>query len=1193
MTYSRVPDTTLYLDWSRWSGVYVRQPDGALPDTLDVRTALADPGAVFLLLSEALPKGVSAQTLAADRIALALQTARDSTRVAWVAQPTTDRPYLQAQLGMQQVGDDWTLLGQVQTVVVRNLRLMFAAGAQVAADAGSLQFTPVDGPGHRLGFTDGRDPSRTTVLDAAGPATLVLLDAELPGGGIQLGAMQVSNGAAGVLDPNVRFFVPDTDPLYWTRNLALVHPLLAVPDAVDGEPLYTLTGRVDVWALDATDRTHFPMVAATPLTSWFRSAVGEAVLLGTTDDSRLTFAADPLQQPDAPYASVPPVYVTPHQTFSLQVGGVTAREATEARMDQVLVAGTEAVEFFSLVPADQQQDTVLEFTAGHAAYAPVVEGDTHDPDVAPPRFDTLTADGGTTSWARVRGAGDGACTYHAQPRANALFGASSTASPFLEFSAPDAGTVRAGDPSFPIGAIAGVPEASQVLAQSLGKQILAPTRRERIGDPHLVPRPQAVSGERPFTTTIQGFVVYDNGGAWDEVDIAQSAPDRAAPTRLRNVGGALRRALQTDQMFLAVSDFPRFLNREPDPTGKFPARPVNDQGCDLEYRLDDELQFQSLLNLNAVPEDVVAALRTIDPGVWPVVGESAFFAQCLAVLEDAGLADQLAIYGYAIANVAVDFGLFASDWTFDLSPYSWATGGTVLLFKFVPQRVDELVDNISSWTLPDAFNASPAQVQVYLQDLIERAKSLPELAELAAILTDPNWTGVLALNVMTPLSGLPDALKGLAAGIDPSQFRASYISVDVTPIKIDDTGAIEVKPSSIGALIDYQSPVPPEAGTGSSWDYTVLDLRVVIDRSVVVEFGSIVALFSRSWFGDAAILQGADYVSLDGFYQHQNGQDTYVFVNRGEERYEISGTTLAGLDTDRIQFYTLQQKANDANLVNVHTRFIIDGILQFRELEIDLFSFGETEDDDRAGLRVTAIALDMSFNITLPSQKEISFDGSAVVPDAGASRPRPGSLYQNFPLAMTGLITGGAKNRPDRTDAMPVDVAMTSDGLGDSWYALTYDLDLGGPGALVAPIGFTATVYVAWSPSDGSAQGTPRIFLGLSMPGVKGGDRSLSLEGVIKLVFGTVGLVVGQQGDQTTYILQLRRIALKILSLSIPSAATIDFYLFGDPSGKDRQTVGWYAAWDNGQTSGTLGDPAPPLRANRRNRLPRPRGGEG
>src|SRR5262249_8625081 len=122
-------------------------------------------------------------------------------------------------------------------------------------------------------------------------------------------------------------------------------------------------------------------------------------------------------------------------------------------------------------------------------------------------------------------------------------------------------------------------------------------------------------------------------------------------------------------------------------------------------------------------------------------------------------------------------------------------------------------------------------------------------------------------------------------------------------------------------------------------------------------------------------------------------------------------------------------------------------------------------------------------------------------------------------------------------------------------FALEYRLNLGTPGALAAAVDFTAGLVCAWSPS--AAREQPRAFVGLSLPGVHGGERAISLQGVIRLVFGDVGFLV----SGTTYILELRNIALKVLSLTLPPDGQTNILLFGDPSGQDRETLGWYAAY--------------------------------
>jgi hypothetical protein len=104
-------------------------------------------------------------------------------------------------------------------------------------------------------------------------------------------------------------------------------------------------------------------------------------------------------------------------------------------------------------------------------------------------------------------------------------------------------------------------------------------------------------------------------------------------------------------------------------------------------------------------------------------------------------------------------------------------------------------------------------------------------------------------------------------------------------------------------------------------------------------------------------------------------------------------------------------------------------------------------------------------------------------------------------------------------------------------------------------VGFNAGFIAAWSPGGSANQQS--LFIGLSLPGVKGGERAITLQGVIKLNFGDILLTA----NGSSYILQLRNIALKILLLTIPPSGQTNIILFGDPAGTDRDTLGWYASY--------------------------------
>jgi hypothetical protein len=84
------------------------------------------------------------------------------------------------------------------------------------------------------------------------------------------------------------------------------------------------------------------------------------------------------------------------------------------------------------------------------------------------------------------------------------------------------------------------------------------------------------------------------------------------------------------------------------------------------------------------------------------------------------------------------------------------------------------------------------------------------------------------------------------------------------------------------------------------------------------------------------------------------------------------------------------------------------------------------------------------------------------------------------------------------------------------------------------------------------------VAIGLKLPGTGGtGGKLLSLESVLKLKIGDLQLV---RADGT-YVLELDRIALGVLVLTLPPTGQVNALLFADPTGKDHTTLGWYATY--------------------------------
>jgi hypothetical protein len=672
---------------------------------------------------------------------------------------------------------------------------------------------------------------------------------------------------------------------------------------------------------------------------------------------------------------------------------------------------------------------------------------------------------------------------------------------------------------------------------------------------------------------------------------------------LYQVGGILKTSLQSNQLFLVISSGAKFLKYCSVPyvvtssvllalheQGNVPQvitqalAPLAGNTYDTlqSYLKDVAKQLTSYVSNNppymlttqildelgtmaGVPQTVITALQEIAGTSFGALGEFQTAVQTRLSASDfqnwGSIIILYGVRGYASSSAAVitfvaNFKVVIQGFEFNLSPYSWNQHKTILIFKFYDKSINSLKDSLEAWSNPDEFNDGSASVQQQLSNFINEARNRkdPDLDYfLKTVIDDKNWNGILALNCPVPLKGLPEQLEGLAAGIDPAQFSAHHVGINITPVQVSGT-TLSARPSSMFGLIDYNDPDHIK-DPSAIYQYKVLSLKTLMMDSTIMDFSSRVELLVNYLFGDLASLkdsQSGNVLDFNGVYQKQGDKGTYVFTNRDLNTFVLNSQVLETVVVSRAQFVTLAREAGDTN-PEVKTKFLFSGLIAFKALAgFDVFSFG-TDDGSLGGLAYSALSLDMKFDANIPSYKTFTFDTSGIVLDTTTSTERRASLYHHFPLKLTALVQGGADGRPDKQNYMPVATPLSSQGLTDTWFALTYSLNLGTPGALAAQVGFNAGFISAWSP----ATTQPSLFVGLSIPGVKGGERAITLQGVIKLNFGDVSFLV----NDSSYILQLRNIALSILSISIPPSGQTNIVLFGDPSGTDRETLGWYAAY--------------------------------
>ncbi|HEY9830976.1 MAG TPA: hypothetical protein V6D26_10370, partial [Stenomitos sp.] len=531
-----------------------------------------------------------------------------------------------------------------------------------------------------------------------------------------------------------------------------------------------------------------------------------------------------------------------------------------------------------------------------------------------------------------------------------------------------------------------------------------------------------------------------------------------------------------------------------------------------------------------------------------------------------------------------DNQLTIQGWTFNLKPEEWRDD-TVLIFKFYNKPLLDLLDLPQAWSQPDIFTndreTTRNQLVKLFNDAIAKSgegatqNDRENYGTLAHIATSDRWSGIIALNVPVPPSNLPKELLALAAGIDASKFYAQYVGIQTTPITTQGTELVAGQ-SSLFGLIDYRDDSVP-LPTDSGYNFQVNSLRVLFQNSQIKAFSSEISVTLDRLFDERTQLlnttTGRNIVLLKGTAENHDGQTTYAFSFSGENHFALpDSTVLNEVEIIKAQFST--DPVEVAPNATITGRFSFWGRLNFEYLpKFDILSFGAqpsstptTEPNDKF-LSFSNLVVTLKFQLDKPKERTFTFEPGNLQFDTKQSKVRENSLYAKFPLKLTGLTYSSNDKKPSDFGYMPVKSPLGSSSLGTTWYGLTFDLELGTVGALAGKAGIVVSIIAAWSPhqnvdeTSGASAGSG-VFVGLRLFGSSGNKKEFSIQGVIKIVFESIEFVVGTNKGKTSYLLKLKNIMLKLLTLSIPPTGKSEIIIFGDPEGTaESNTLGWYAAY--------------------------------
>ncbi|MFL6257219.1 MAG: hypothetical protein ACJ74T_19600 [Pyrinomonadaceae bacterium] len=597
-----------------------------------------------------------------------------------------------------------------------------------------------------------------------------------------------------------------------------------------------------------------------------------------------------------------------------------------------------------------------------------------------------------------------------------------------------------------------------------------------------------------------------------------------------------------------------------------------------------------------------------------------------------------------------------ADWFFSLSPDGTPSSDKVpvppiLILKFYDNMsIADLVGNVNLWSKADTFNDaksfSAVQAQGYLQGVIQQAcefvygtgncpdgvpSGQPNTSSLYydfyQKVTDPQFSGIIAVNCNIQLNNLPPAIKGVLGGMTTvneqgervsniAAFRAHHVGVQINNTK-PSSGQPTLEQSALFGLVDYEKPAAsskensaPE-GVETFYSYEVEYLRALFENAELRQFACKINLTINNLFttdvtldtgntkGPMLLAAGeggggdANVVVITGSYQahstsdddKSSGQGMYSFVAEGNFVFNFAQDNpyLDNITLTKLQFSFQQETpTNNPNTSTLTSRFAIWGSMVFKKFnDPDIFSFKQLTFAD-LGIGVT---FDLTIIPALPppapappppvtSIPTLTFSPGDLRLDIEQSQPRDDSdsMLKLLPFKLKSfLYSETADQTLESLNYYTLDSVEGLGGVSPTFnYALIFDLDLGSMGALVGSLAaFKFSVIIGWlSGTEGG------ICFGIQLPQADG-KLEIKIQGVLTLSIALFQLkyvdYTPKGGTpQKLLVVVLHNSYMEVLGVRMPpGTGLIDFALFVPSDNPDK--LGWLAAYNDGK-SGVGGD---------------------
>ncbi len=488
----------------------------------------------------------------------------------------------------------------------------------------------------------------------------------------------------------------------------------------------------------------------------------------------------------------------------------------------------------------------------------------------------------------------------------------------------------------------------------------------------------------------------------------------------------------------------------------------------------------------------------------------------------------------------------------------------IVIIKYADRSIADLAGDESQWALRDTFS-DPSTRQRFKVAIADSSKDLRQ--PLARRLNDPNWNGLLILDALLPLTGIPEQMRAIAGGL-PDYIEVPYAGLDITGIDPKQQDDEPWKSALFGLVLhDNAETKFSEDGT-THIGMRVPKLVVRVENDGIDRFDCNLELHLPGLF-DLNATNPEDDLKLEGRYESSvvdgRRRENYTFLAEGEFKKTFDASSV--VESATFRSLRLVTTANEGR--RTVGSFMIDGSIAFNKvLDSDLFGIKR--------LDFTDLAIDLDFRIGTLDKIKLNLNYPKLKLDLDlfnsgeGCRGTPGFL-KAFPLKLRGFRFGEFKLPDLGFLSLGSLVPDGSSRISDHFkFGFDFDMDLGSLGALAGKLDrFKLQIVLGWKPRLEGDSRWNDIAAGFRIDfGKGGGGIDLGVQGILRLWAERFNLK--RVGD--VFVLSADDCHIDILGKVLPEQGqTFSMYLFANPKGGEPfERLGWFGSFNDKQATDPL-----------------------